>query len=120
MFASTAEALDYIKTHLPHPTYRAVDLDRIDNNGHYAPGNLRLTTRSRNLRNTRNTTKVLWRGQWVPVVDWAENPYSVTAAGRYARQGLTGEEIQQRAEQSVREKRKGWQKMQDRLRSTTS
>jgi hypothetical protein len=38
---------------LPHQDYKGVDMDRIDNNGHYEPGNLRLVSRAVNLRNTR-------------------------------------------------------------------
>ena len=36
--------------HHPHPDYKGVDIDRSDNDSHYEPGNLRLSTRSKNLR----------------------------------------------------------------------
>jgi len=35
--------------------FRVMELDRIDNNGHYAPGNLRWATRQANLNNTRTS-----------------------------------------------------------------
>lgn len=50
-FASVGAAVQWIKEHLPHPTYLRLDVDRIDNNGHYEPGNLRLATRQQNLAN---------------------------------------------------------------------
>jgi hypothetical protein len=52
-FASVREAADWVLAHLPHPTYLALDLDRINNDGHYEPGNVRLVTRKANLANRR-------------------------------------------------------------------
>jgi hypothetical protein len=53
-FASVKAGVDYILSALPAETYVGVDLDRIDNNGHYEPGNLQLLTRQENLRNRRS------------------------------------------------------------------
>ena len=50
-FASVREGVEYIKEHLPHPTYLKLDIDRRDNDGHYEPGNLRLVSRKVNLNN---------------------------------------------------------------------
>lgn len=50
-FGSVAEAIAYIKEALPHPTYLGLDIDRVDNDGHYERGNLRLATRKENLAN---------------------------------------------------------------------
>jgi hypothetical protein len=44
----------------------ALDLDRIDNDRGYAPGNLRLCSRSENSRNRRNAVRVEWAGR-----EWA-------------------------------------------------
>jgi len=50
-FASVREGVEYIKEHLPHPTYLKLDVDRRDNDGHYEVGNLRLVSRKVNLNN---------------------------------------------------------------------
>ena len=50
-FSSVKEGVDYVLKHLPHSTYKGLDIDREDNDGHYEPGNLRLVTRSENLLN---------------------------------------------------------------------
>lgn len=104
---------------LPHKNYSGVDIDRIDNNGHYEPGNLRLVTRSKSLRNRRTTNRVTWRGESIPTIDWEENPYSRTCAMRYAAQGLSGEDILRRARRAVSEKRKNWRAIEAKLLSTT-
>jgi len=36
---------------LPHPDYEGWQIDRINNDGHYEPGNLRLARRKDNLLN---------------------------------------------------------------------
>lgn len=53
LFESREHYIKYILKELPHNTYAGVDIDRKDNEGNYEPGNVRLTTRSVNLRNTR-------------------------------------------------------------------
>lgn len=50
-FASVHEGVKYVVEYLPHPTYQKLDIDRINNDGHYEPGNLRLVTRKENLAN---------------------------------------------------------------------
>lgn len=40
-----------------------LSLDRIDNNGHYVPGNCRWTDQKHQLANTRRTVFVNWRGE---------------------------------------------------------
>lgn len=54
-FASVKDGVDYILQALPSPSYVGLDLDRIDVNGHYEPGNLRLATRKENQANKRLT-----------------------------------------------------------------
>jgi hypothetical protein len=49
-----------------------MDLDRIDNNGNYEPGNCRWVTRSTNLRNTRRTCVVWLDGVSMSVTEAAE------------------------------------------------
>ena len=118
-FASRAEFIRYVEQHLPHPDYRGVEIDRKNNDGHYEPGNLRLVTRTQNCRNREVSALVSWRGQMVPLAEFP-SPYAYTPTHRYARRGLTGEQIIERAWQSVREKRKGWRQLQAKLTSMTS
>ena len=54
------------------PRPPGMQLDRIDNNGAYAPGNCRWVTRSVNLRNTRRTRFVQFKGERMSVVEAAE------------------------------------------------
>lgn len=55
-FKSRAEFIWWALTMYPDTDYKGLDFDRIDNEGHYEPGNLRLVTRSVNLRNRRKPT----------------------------------------------------------------
>lgn len=118
-FASRAEFIRYVEQHLPHPDYQGVEIDRKDNNGNYEPGNLRLVTRTENCRNREVSTQISWQGRMVPLAEFP-SPYAYTPTHRYAKQGLTGEQIIERAWQSVHEKRKGWKQLQTRLTSMTS
>jgi hypothetical protein len=114
-FASVREAVEWIKTNLPHPTYKNLDIDRKDNDGHYEPGNLRLVSRRVSLLNRRKANQLMWRGKLIPTSEWV-SPYSLTCTMRYAAMGLSGEEIIMRAHQA---KRKGWRAIADKLASTT-
>lgn len=52
----------------PSPSHQ---LDRIDVNGHYEPGNVRWVTTMEQARNRRTTRLVTFRGETLPLVDWA-------------------------------------------------
>ena len=52
-FESRREYIDYVVNELSFEGNTHLDIDRIDNDGHYEPGNLRLVTRSENLGNRR-------------------------------------------------------------------
>lgn len=55
-FKSSQEFIDHIINDLGCDTFvkiRGLEIDRIDNDGYYEIGNLRLVTRSENMRNTR-------------------------------------------------------------------
>ena len=93
LFSSRMEFIKWVEANLPHPDYKGVEIDRMDNNLHYAPGNLRLATRQQQVRNRRNTAKVLWQGVLIPIAEFP-SPYSATWTYKLAvKRGMTGEEI---------------------------
>lgn len=53
----------------PGPGYQ---LDRIDNDRGYEPGNVRWTTAKENVRNRRTTRRVMFRGALVPLAEVVE------------------------------------------------
>lgn len=65
-FGSRAEFVRYVEQFLPHSDYKGLEIDRENNNGHYEPGNLRLTTRAEQLINRRSTRWSSYKGQKVP------------------------------------------------------
>ena len=90
---------------------REMEIDRIDTNGGYAPGNLRFVGRKTNCANRRNT--ILSR------YDPESWPYAKTTVIRKLSQGMSRDEIIRDAEKAVREKRKNWRGIQARLASMT-
>lgn len=88
-----------------------MELDRVDNSGHYAPGNLKWSTKEENNRNKR-TTKV--------PTPMAVSPYAPTTTARLQRSGMTPGQIVEHAKLAVLEKRKGWRTIAARLESMTS
>jgi hypothetical protein len=96
-------------------------VDRIDNEGHYTRGNLRFVTQKEQVSNRRNTFFILWKGEKILASEWKENPYAqMGTVMKYAKQGLTGEEIIQMAWDAVAHKRKNWKGLKERLESMTS
>jgi hypothetical protein len=49
-----------------------MQIDRIDCNGDYEPGNCRWETPKVQARNKTNTVRITFRGETMPAVDWAE------------------------------------------------
>lgn len=47
-------------------------IDRIDTNGHYEPGNCRWVTAREQMRNVRYNQRVTWRGETRCIAEWAE------------------------------------------------
>jgi hypothetical protein len=66
-FKSREHFIKWVMKNLPHETYLGVEIDRIDNDGHYEPGNLRLLTSLENLSNTRRNVRVPLMGMQVCV-----------------------------------------------------
>jgi hypothetical protein len=96
-FESVQAMVDYVLQHLPHPTYNNLEVDRIDNDGHYEPGNLQLSTRRENANNRVTTF-------WVPVKQgrlamqnflraYPECGYGRDQVRLLVLRGLTGEQI---------------------------
>jgi len=92
---------------------RTKTLDRIDNNGHYEAGNLRWLSIAEQQRNKRDTvvTQEMMSQEW---------PYEIGVVRRYLKLGLSRQEILAAAEERVRNKRKGWRRIKERLASMTS
>lgn len=61
-----------------------MEIDRIDSNRGYEPGNCRWATRKQNQRNRRVTTFVEWEGHRVPLAELAER-FNVDVSGVHGR-----------------------------------
>jgi hypothetical protein len=65
LFPSKKQLLDYLLSLHPAKDWMGYEVDRIDNNGHYEPGNLRRATQAVNRQNRRRTVWVEYLGQRV-------------------------------------------------------
>ena len=89
-------------------------LDRINNDGHYEPGNLRWAPRRRQANNTQRSVI----GEWDYYAD--EWPYTYLTVRQLLLKGLTRREILKRAAIAVKEKHRHWRTIAARLASLTS
>lgn len=87
---------NYVKT-LPGYDNPELSLDRLDNNGHYEPGNVRWATKSEQQRNKRNNQLITFNGKTQLLRDWAVelNLNFNTLSTRFFR-GWSDEEILER------------------------
>lgn len=70
------------------------ELDRIDNNGNYEPGNCRWTTKTQNLRNTRANAYIEYNGRNLCVAEWSDiTGLSQSTINRRKALGWSNEEI---------------------------
>ena len=94
-FDSPMTMAKWIYKHLGNTPPR-MELDRIDNNGHYEAGNLRWATRTQQIRNRRNTSKIMLNGVEIPLAEF-NSPYSVGNTYVLAvKKQMTGEQIIER------------------------
>lgn len=56
---------------LPDGYQAGAEMDRIDNDGHYAPGNVKWSTPKQNSNNRRSTTALTFRGETKTQREWA-------------------------------------------------
>jgi hypothetical protein len=109
-FESLEASVDWVMENLGQPG--DLSIDRIDNDGHYEPGNIRWATQSQQTSNQRRTRlKEFHQEHW---------PYSECTVRRKLREGKTRSEIIAEAEMAVAEKRKAWRTIEARLGSMTS
>ena len=106
MFPSVKEAGLYLLNTYGLPK-RELEIDRIDNNKDYAPGNLRFVTHTENNSNKRCTVLSHFSQMY-----W---PYAKPVVIRKLSQGLTRDEIIRDAEKAVFERRKNWKGISARL-----
>lgn len=117
-FNSRHEFVQWVESNLPHPSYSKVEIDRIDNQGHYEPGNLQLATRREQMENRAITKWIEYRGEHMTSWKFAKelSPFHPSATNRYARQGLTGEQIIARALDIVNRRYKKWKQLAQRCK----
>jgi hypothetical protein len=111
LFRSRSEFAFWVTKHLPHRDYLNITIDRINNDGHYVPGNLRLATQAQQNVNRRNTTHISFRGQIVTLQEF-DSPYCGTQTRKFIQKGWNGERIIQHAieDRELRVHRSGWMK----------
>jgi hypothetical protein len=97
-FPSVQAMVDYVLQHLPHSTYDGLEVDRIDNDGHYEPGNLKLSTRRQNANNRYTTFWVPMKTGQLAMEEFrrAYPGYSRDQIKELVERGLTGEQIIER------------------------
>jgi len=109
-FSSVLEAGLWMLANLPN-VEREWQIDRVDNDGHYEPGNLRMVKQRANLNNRRCTNLSEYDPDY-----W---PYDESTVRRLLSSGLSRDDVIDRARRAVAEKRKGWRRIESRLASMT-
>ena len=90
---------------------REMEIDRVDCNGNYAPGNLRLVNRAENCGNMRKTVLSRFEQKY-----W---PYARSTVIAKLSAGMSREEIIEEAKQAVRNHSPNWYKFAEKLESMT-
>ena len=105
-FPSVTEAGLYLIKKYGMPK-KALEIDRINNNGNYAPGNIRFVSHKINNLNKRGTVLTHFSQEY-----W---PYCYTTIIKKLSQGMTRKEIIEDAYEAVYRKRKNWKLIDARL-----
>jgi hypothetical protein len=113
-FKSRREFILWVSENLPHKDYKGAEIDRINNDGHYEPGNLRLATRREQVLNKSDNVWMLYQGQRIQLQEF-KSPYTESWTRRLVVKGLTGEEIIELAKTAVARKAKHNKLIQARL-----
>jgi hypothetical protein len=101
-FQSCQDFVEYMWAEFPTQDYRGLEIDRIDTNGHYERGNIRLVTREQNAQTRRCNTMVSYLGYKMSVAKFARDyvlHYHADAVRAMLLKGMTPQEIVQHAEQ---------------------
>lgn len=94
-----ADKLEWLRYAITLPGWDnpKLDIDRVDNEGDYAPGNIRLVSRSENANNRRSTRFLCVEGRDVATTEfWRQycpGWRSYNALAHHIKQGRTGDEI---------------------------
>lgn len=67
------EFREYVLKTIGHRPDKAHSLDRIDNSGNYAPGNIRWLTKKQQNRNRRSNVKLRWGSGAITLADFCEH-----------------------------------------------
>jgi hypothetical protein len=103
-FRSPVDFVSYVRRELPHVDYLGLQIDRVDNDGHYERGNPRLVSSADNLRNTSRNRYVFYRGERLvaaDLYDYLKRDYpafalSRSTTARLAAKGISPSEILKR------------------------
>jgi len=90
---------------------RGLELDRLDNDGPYAPGNIRYLSKSGQMRNSRRSKLTQQDEDWIA----EKSPLAINTSRRLLSGGYSREQIVIRADLAVRDRRKNWRAIQFRL-----